>query len=204
MPKTVRFAAVDNADGSIVQFGANKDTKRNICPPPEPPPESTHEVELDVCPPPEPPPESTRELDLHHILESLQPNDRDAFAAQFIKDKISQLGITPCGVPSFPNDQKATCLYIPPGRPPARPSPKPRALVEYCIPLDKARPPNAPYFPQGLMLNPSILIHPASPTTPFEFPFDMPQHLPMPSLDSDFQPFAPLDSVMRVVGLPRV
>ncbi len=99
MHKTVRLAAAENAAESIVQFGADKDTDRDICPPPEPLPESPHEIELDVHLPPEPPPESPRKIKLDHILESLHPNDRDAFATKFIQDKISQLGLNPPDLP---------------------------------------------------------------------------------------------------------
>jgi hypothetical protein len=79
----------------------------------------------------------------------------------------------------------------PPQPPPARTSrmtiaPLPRViqhprpvspLAEYQIPLDKARAlpsERLDYFiPPGSLANPSILIRPASPTTPFEFPFNM-------------------------------
>jgi hypothetical protein len=79
----------------------------------------------------------------------------------------------------------------PPQPPPARTSrmtiaPLPRMiqhprpvspLVEYQIPLDKARAlpsERSDYFiPPGSSADPSILIRPASPTTPFEFPFNM-------------------------------
>ena len=99
MHKTVRLAAADNAAESIVQFGADKDTDRDVCPPPEPPPESPREIELDVCPPPEPSLESPCAIELDHILQSLHPNDRDAFATKFIQDMISQLGLNPPDLP---------------------------------------------------------------------------------------------------------
>jgi hypothetical protein len=48
--------------------------------------------------------------------------------------------------------------------------------VEYHIPLDKARlvPQEASdyFIPPGSSADPSILLPPASPTTPFEFPFN--------------------------------
>jgi hypothetical protein len=95
MHKTVRLAAADDMAKSIVRFGADKDTDRDICPPPEPPPKSPREIELDVRLPPEPPLESPRAIELDHILESLHPGNRDAFATKFIQDKISQLGLNP-------------------------------------------------------------------------------------------------------------
>ena len=61
------------------------------------------------------------------------------------------------------------------------------------------------HIPPGSSADPSILLRPASPTTPFEFPFGLAEEtycdfnvtdaLPQPSLK---------DSVTRVVGLPRV
>ena len=56
-------------------------------------------------------------------------------------------------------------------------------------------------------MDPAIMIRPASPVTPFEFPFDMPTDTP-PTLDERSEEstshFSPLGSVTRVVGLPRV
>jgi hypothetical protein len=82
-------------------------------------------------------------------------------------------------------------------------------LVEYHIPLDKAHlvPQEASdyFIPPGSSVDPSILLRPASPTTPFEFPFNNTEEsycdfnvsdgLPQPCL---------MDSVTHVVGLPRV
>ena len=83
-------------------------------------------------------------------------------------------------------------------------------LVEYHIPLDKARalPTEVEEYclnPPGLLADPSILLRPASPMTPFEFPFHIAEEaycdfnisdgLPQPCL---------MDSVTHVVGLPRV
>jgi hypothetical protein len=54
-------------------------------------------------------------------------------------------------------------------------------------------------------MDPSILIQPESPRTPFEFPFDMPTSThAVPHMDTDLLPFEPMDSVTRVVGLPHV
>jgi hypothetical protein len=82
-------------------------------------------------------------------------------------------------------------------------------LVEYHIPLDKACsvPQEASdyFIPPGSSADPSILLRPASPTTPFEFPFNNAEDsycdfnvsdgLPQPCL---------MDSVTHVVGLLRV
>jgi hypothetical protein len=82
-------------------------------------------------------------------------------------------------------------------------------LVEYHILLDKARlvPQEASdyFIPPGSSADPSILLCPASPTTPFEFPFNNAEEsycdfnvsdgLPQPCL---------MDSVTHVVGLPCV
>jgi hypothetical protein len=53
-------------------------------------------------------------------------------------------------------------------------------------------------------MDPSILIKPASPRTPFKFPFNMPMDPTIPGMDEDPLPYEPLDSVTRVVGHPRV
>jgi hypothetical protein len=80
-------------------------------------------------------------------------------------------------------------------------------LVEYHIPLDKACsvPQEASDYsiPPGSSADPSILLRPASPTTPFKFPFNNAEEsycefnvsdgLPQPCL---------MDSVTHVVGLP--
>jgi hypothetical protein len=79
-----------------------------------------------------------------------------------------------------------------------------RALVEYNIPLDKARCPPPVYIPQGSIMDPSLLVRPASPTTPFEFPFDIPHDTTTTGF-GDYVPHGDtMDSVTRVVGLPRV
>ena len=90
------------------------------------------------------------------------------------------------------------------------PSPTPhRSLLDgvaYTIPLEKGRPPpkTVPCFPQGSLSDPGILIRPASPTTPFEFPFPMAFDEAPTSFSSDLDTLRlPMDSVTRVVGLPR-
>ena len=83
-------------------------------------------------------------------------------------------------------------------------------LVTFAIPLDKARsttPTNDgyDYFPQGSISDPGIMLRPASPTTPFEFPFslDEGQISPFPTNAFD-APRLPMNRVTRVVCLPRV
>jgi hypothetical protein len=53
-------------------------------------------------------------------------------------------------------------------------------------------------------MDPSILVRPASPWTLFKFPFDIPTDPTIPGMDEDLLPYKPMDSVPRVVGLPRV
>jgi hypothetical protein len=77
-------------------------------------------------------------------------------------------------------------------------------LVENHIPFHKACLPAPPYFPQGSIIDPSILIQPASPTTPFKFSVDMPPTLPTMDVGEAFHQGTAMDSVTRVVGLPQV
>ena len=50
----------------------------------------------------------------------------------------------------------------------------------------------------------SLMVRPASPVTPFKFPFDMNMDGPSICTGVDILPCANMDSVTRVVGLPRV
>jgi hypothetical protein len=104
---------------------------------------------------------------------------------------------------AFP--ERSTLRATRPTTPPRRP------LVECCIPMDKARPAlvfsvdNYPYFAQGSLNDPAILIQSASPTTPFEFPFDSHHNTALPLLANEFdRPRIPSEGVQLVVGLPRV
>ena len=79
--------------------------------------------------------------------------------------------------------------------------------MTYNIPLEKGQPhPKTVYcFPQGSLSDPGILIRPASPTTPFEFPFPMAFNDPTPYMTDDLITHRlPMDSVTCVVGLPQV
>jgi len=60
-------------------------------------------------------------------------------------------------------------------------------------------------FPQGSLSDPGILIRLASPTAPFEFPFPLAFDDPAPFLTDDLDThWLPINSITRVVGLPRV
>ncbi len=58
----------------------------------------------------------------------------------------------------------------------------------------------------GSISNPSLYLRPASPTTPFEFPFQFSNNPPTPTFFADEPglPRLPMDGVQRVVGLPQV
>jgi len=94
---------------------------------------------------------------------------------------------------------------------PCRPDPQPTAtpLVSYHIPLDKARPTpvkrDDSFFTPGSLTDPGILVRRASPTTPFEFPFQVAEETYWDFNVSGGLPGDTLrDSVTHVVGLPRV
>jgi hypothetical protein len=81
--------------------------------------------------------------------------------------------------------------------------------VEYRVPLEKGRPltdeGDGYFIPPGSLGDPSILIQPALPTTPFKFPFHMAEETYCDFNVSDGLPQPLLqDSVTRVVGLMRV
>ena len=97
-------------------------------------------------------------------------------------------------------------LVVPQSRPQPTPMARPFPLVTYHIPLDKARRElTTPSYPQGSIMDPGIMVRPSSPTTPFEFPFDMPNAKTSMYLeDETCSTYTSMGSVMRVVGLPRV
>jgi hypothetical protein len=150
----------------------------------------------------EPPPDGPTDMDFDHLLDFLPPADRDLFAAQFIADKIAGISLRPL------NQQRklgtVTRLAVPLTCRRTPSPPRQRKLVEYHVPLDKAHPPDPPCFPQGLVMDPSILIRLVLPRTPFEFPFDMPTDHMAPHMDVDLLPFKPMDSVTHIKGLLRV
>ena len=152
-----------------------------------------------ILPPPEPPP-----VDLPGILDCLPPEDHAAFATRFITEELDtrhcngpvHLSLGVAGV--------ASRLVVPQHRPSSSPPPRRPYSVEYAVSLDKARPTPKSYFPQGSILDPGIMIRPSSPVTPFEFPFNLPPTYTPTCFDETTSPRMPMDSVTRVVGLPRV
>ncbi len=61
------------------------------------------------------------------------------------------------------------------------------------------------YFVPGSLSDPALLICPASPKTPFEFPFPSTHETPLPLLMDEFDCLCiPLEGVQWVVGLPWV
>ena len=156
-----------------------------------PPPDTTPVI----LPPPEPPP-----LDMLSALDCLPEADQAAFARRIIKDDVWE------SEPGRPRDipAHASRIIFPRGTPVPPPLICQRTVIQYNIPLDKARRPKPTYFPQGSIMDPSLLVRPASPTTPFEFPFDVPHGTPLPGF-GDYVPHeTTMESVTRVVRLPRV
>ncbi len=81
--------------------------------------------------------------------------------------------------------------------------------MSYHIPLDKARPTlvqkDGSFFTPGSLTDPGILVPPASPTTPFEFPFQVAEEMYCDfNVSGDLPGDKLRDSVTHVVGLPRV
>jgi hypothetical protein len=151
-------------------------------------------------PPPEPSPPHPSPLDLETVLACVQPEDRPAFAVRFIEDSVSDSTPRQHGCPT----PTASCLIFPLALPVVPPPSACRALVEYAILLDKARPTTVDYFPQGSIMDPGLMIRAASPTTPFEFPFDMPSDEPHACFEDYVPNRGSMDSVTRVVGLLRM
>ena len=139
-------------------------------------------------------------MDMLSALDCLPEADQAAFARRIIKDDVWE------SEPGRPRDipAHASRIIFPRGTPVPPPLICQRTVIQYNIPLDKARRPKPTYFPQGSIMDPSLLVRPASPTTPFEFPFDVPHSTPLPGF-GDYVPHeATMESVTRVVGLPRV
>ena len=111
--------------------------------------------------------------------------------------------------PPQPPPLSAQRITIPPNYIRPLPISPPTPLLSYHLPMDKARPPpmetDAYFIPPGSSADPSILIRPASPTTPFEFPFQVAEetYCDFNVMDGTQQKCL-MDSVTHVVGLPRV
>jgi hypothetical protein len=90
-----------------------------------------------VRPPPEPPP-----VDLHGILECLPPEDHTAFAAHYIEEDIAACsnGLPVQQSPVTAGVGHAFRLVVPQLQPNRHPLPNRPGLVEYAIPMEKARP----------------------------------------------------------------
>ncbi len=81
--------------------------------------------------------------------------------------------------------------------------------MEYHVPMDKAKAlpiENTTRPAYGSISDPSLYLRLASPTTPFEFPFQFSNNPPMPTFFANKPglPRLPMDGVQRVVGLPQV
>ncbi len=135
-------------------------------------------------------------------MDCLPTEDQATFAARFIQDEVEGNISETNDLPMHPSLIRR--LVVPQQRRPPPQDPRRHELVEYHIPLDKARPPDDTYFPQGSVMDPSILVRPASPQTPFEFPFDMRMDPTIPGMDKDLLPYKPMDSVTHVVGIPQI
>ena len=116
-------------------------------------------------------------------------------------------GILPPPQPPPPRTQRLSFPSLPPR--PASPR-EVRPLVSYAVPLDKARRLSNGgnddlFHAPGSLADPRLLICPASPTTPFEFPFQVAEETYCDFNVSSGLPCVDLmDSVTHVVGLPRV
>ena len=89
------------------------------------------------------------------------------------------IGPAPAGPLPPPQPPPPGTMRVSFAPPPRRPEPQPTRspLVSYHIPLDKARPTpvkkDDSFFTPGSLTDPGILVRPATPTPPFEFPFQV-------------------------------
>jgi hypothetical protein len=164
----------------------------------------------DDRPPPEPPPPENMVrlaqvgFQLNDVLNAISPKHRDAFVDQYLHDRAaaaySQFEMTH----DIIHRPAVSCLIVPKTRSCTTTPPLRCELVLYQIPLDKARPPKESPYPQGLLMDPSIFIRPLSPTTPFEFPFNVSTPYRLPDLGYNPSTYVPFECVIWVVGLPQV
>ena len=136
---SVSFAeesAVLPCDVVLTQVAHTVATGPVVAPPPETPPV--------ILPPPDPPP-----IDLPDILDCLPPEDHAAFATRFIIEELDARRYSGPAHQSLGVVVDAARLVVPQQRPsPPLPPPRP-GLVQYAIPMDKARPHPQSYIPQG-------------------------------------------------------
>ncbi len=164
----------------------------------------------DDHPPPEPPPPDSIalstpvDLQLDDVLDAIPPKDRDAFVDQYLCDKAVDIYSQPEMTHDINHRPAVSRHIVPQNRGRTTTPPLHCELVTYQIPLDKARPSKDSPYPQGSLMDPSILIRPVSPATPFEFPFDGPTPSRLPDLGYNPSTYVPFASVTQVVGLPRV
>ncbi len=164
---------------------------------------------VDDRPPPEPPPPDSMarpapvDFQLNDVLDAVLAKDRDAFVDQYLRDKDAAVFLQPDMTCDINNHSTFSHLVVPQDRQWPITPPICCNLVTYHIPLDKARPcPKDSLYPQGSLLDPSILIRPLSPTTPFEFPFNVPLPYQLPDLGYNRSTYVPFESVTQVVSLP--
>jgi hypothetical protein len=134
---------------------------------------------VELLPPETPPPNLLTDDYCFHInamFGCIPHEDRDAFACQYMAEEVMATDcLHPCLSGARPLHEVSR-LVVPQGTHSALPPSHCWELVEYQIPLEKAYLPAPPYFPQGLIMDPSILIQPVSLTTPLKFPVDMPAY----------------------------
>jgi hypothetical protein len=137
---------------------------------------------------------------INDILDTIPPEDRDAFVGQYLCNEAAAVYSRPAGhgINQCPT---VSHLTVPQHRDCRTPPPTHRELVTYQIPLDKARPSKELPYPQGLLMDPGIFIRLQSPTTPFEFPFNVSTPYCLPDLGYNSSTYVPFESVSRVVGL---
>ncbi len=162
----------------------------------------------DDCPPPKPPPPENMArpaqvgFQLDDVLDAIPPIDRDAFVDQYLHDEAAAAYSRPEMTYDINHHPAVSCLIVPQTQSRTTTPPLHCELVTYPIPLDKAKPPKESPYPQGSLMDPSISIRPLSPTTPFEFPFNVPTPYRLPDLGYNPSTYVPFESVTRVVGLP--
>jgi hypothetical protein len=134
-------------------------------------------------------------------------------SAPIASPPCSRVGLGPPPMKALPPPQpppsRTQRLTIPTPYPRSPTSCPPTPLLTYNLPMEKARPDQRKedeyFLPPGSSADLNILLRPASPTTPFEFPFNAAEEMYCDFNVSDGTPQQCLmDSVTHVVGLPHV